>query len=283
MLIFYFLGTKYNKEQQSVTVTNVGYSTAVFVFTQRQIVVLLSGNSPRSFMPVYAKTLMLHKGVDNKLQFQFLNQEQKPVDITGKEITCRIINYDGTEVLIKKSLNLELPLTGIAYLQLNAAEIENIPAQMCHYSLEIPVGSFDYPVFVDPASGARGQINIVDSVLPSFVPSEEVTIPTGQPFPNLTANNSVANALPNANTYYTSIINTNANPVLTLQARYTEFNGDVTILGTVEPQGGDWYPITTETYSNVTDTFGYTIHGFHPYVKMQFTSNTGAVTNILAR
>ena len=35
-------------------------------------------------MPVYAKPLTLNKGVDNKIQFQFLNQEQKPVDITGK-------------------------------------------------------------------------------------------------------------------------------------------------------------------------------------------------------
>jgi hypothetical protein len=41
-------------------------------------------------MPVYAKPLTLNKGVDNRIQFQFLNQEQKPVDITGKSITCRI-------------------------------------------------------------------------------------------------------------------------------------------------------------------------------------------------
>lgn len=266
-----------------MTVTNVGYSTAVFYFTQRQIVVLLTGNSPRAFMPVYAKTLNLHKGVDNRLQFQFLNQEQKPVDITGKTIVCRIINYDGTEVLIKKALTLELPLTGLAYLELNAAEIEDIPAQMCHYSLEIPVGQFGFPVFVDPAAGARGQINIVNSVLPSFVPSQEITIPTGQPFPNLDANNSIDNVLPNANTYYSSVINTEDNPILTLQAHLHEFNGDVGIEGTFNSELTDWYPITTSEYSNVTQTVGYTIHGYHPFVRMVFTSNTGVVSNILAR
>ena len=266
-----------------MTVTNVGYSTAAFIFTQRQIVILLSGNSPRAFMPVYAKTMMLHKGVDNKLQFQFLNQEQKPVDITGKNIVCRILNYDGTEVLIRKGLTLELPLTGIAYLQLNAAEIEDIPAQMCHYSLEIPVGEFGYPVFVDPAAGARGQINIVDSVLPSFVPSEMVTIPTGQPFPNLDSNNSIDNVLPNANTYYSSVINTNDNPILTLQAHLQEFNGDVGIEGTFSSTLTDWYPISSNSYFETTETVGYTIHGFHPFVRMVFTSNTGVVSNILAR
>lgn len=266
-----------------MTVTNVGYSTAVFIFTQRQIVVLLDGNSPRAFMPVYAKTMNLHKGVDNKLQFQFLNQEQKPVDITGKVIKFRLINYDGTEVLLTKALTPELPLKGLAYLHLNAAEIEDFPAQQCHYSLEIPVGEFGYPVFVDPAAGARGQINIVNSVLPSFVPSQEVTIPTGQPFPNLESNNSINNVLSNANTYYSSVINTQDNPVLTVQAHLHEYNGDVTIEGTFNSQLTDWYLITTNEYLETTETVGYTIKGYHPFIRMAFTSNTGVVSNILAR
>jgi hypothetical protein len=233
-------------------------------------------------MPQYAKPLTLHRGVDNQIQFQFLNQEQKPVDITGKTITCRVLNADGTAVLINKALTPQLPLTGICALQLNAAEVEDIPAQKAYYSLEIPVGSFDYPVFVDQNAGARGDMNIVDSVLPSFVPSANITIPTGQPFPNLDQNNNIDNALPNANTYYSSVINTQDNPILTIQTSLVEFNGDVTVLGSTQPDT-EWYPITTDTYANTTDTYGYTIRGFHPFVKMEFISNTGAVTNILAR
>ena len=234
-------------------------------------------------MPVYAKPLTLHKGVDNQIQFQFLNQEQKPLDITGKSITCRILNYNGTAILLSKALTLQLPATGIAALILNAADLENIDAQKCYYSLEIPVNEFDYPVFVDQNAGARGDMDIVNSVLPSFVPSQSVSIPTGQPFPNLASNNSISNALPNANTYYSSIINTSDNPVLTLQASYKEFNGDVTIQGTVNQQGTDWYLIDSVAYLNMTGTDGYTIKGFHPFVRMVFTSNTGAVSNILAR
>lgn len=233
-------------------------------------------------MPQYAKPLTLNKGVDNRIQFQFLNQEQKPVDITGKSITCRVINNTGTEVLISKTLDLDYPLTGIASLNLNAADIEDINPQKAYYSLEIPVGSFDYPVFVDQNAGARGDMNIVNSVLPSFVPSANVTIPTGQPFPNLDSSNNINNVLPNANTYYSSVINTEDNPILTIQTSYKEFNGDVTILGSTQPDSG-WYIIRTEEYENTSDTYGYTIRGFHPFVKMQFVSNTGAVTNILAR
>jgi hypothetical protein len=113
------------------------YSTQVFIYTQRQIVVLLSGYSPRSYMPQYAKPLTLHKGVDNQIQFQFLNQQQKPVDITGKSIVCRIINNTGGAVLLQKALTLQLPATGIAALELGPADIDGFDAQKCYYSLAI--------------------------------------------------------------------------------------------------------------------------------------------------
>ena len=257
----------------------MAYSTSVFIYTQRQHVVVLSGFSARKYMPKYAKPLTLHKGVDNAIQFQFLNQEERPVDITGKEITCRIISYDGTTVLLQKALTLQLAATGIAALILNAVDIENIDAQKAHYSLEIPVNSFDFPVFVDYDAGARGVMNIVNSVLPSFVPSSEITIPTGQPFPNIDPN---ANANSTAKTYYSSVINTENNPILTIQAEYTEYYGNVVLEGS-SIVDGDWYPITTSVYSNATATYGHTVKGFHPYIRMQFVSNVGAVTNLLAR
>ena len=254
------------------------YSTQVFVYTQRQIVILLTGFSPRSYMPQYAKPLTLNKGVDNQIQFQFLNQEQKPVDITGKSITCRLINYEGNEVLLQKALTLQLPATGIAALFLNSADLASIDAQKCYYSLEIPVGEFDYPVFVDSNAGARGDMNIVNSVLPSFIPSMPISIPTGQIFPNTNPEGNSDSDL----TYYTSVVDTNDSPILTLQAQYTDYYGNIVIEGSTIVDG-DWYPILNATYSNVSDTKGYVVQGYHPYVRMQFESNNGAVTNILSR
>lgn len=255
------------------------YSTQVFVYTQRQIVILLTGFSPRSYMPQYAKPLTLHKGVDNQLQFQFLNQEQKPVDITGKEITCRILSYQGTKILLQKALTVQLGATGIASLFVNAADIEDFDPQKCYYTLEIPVGEFDFPVFVDQNAGARGDLNIVNSVLPSFVPSMPIDIPSGQPFPNV---NEVIGSNANSVTYYSSTFNTEDNPVLTLQVHFDQFYGNVAILGSTIVDG-DWYPIQFYQYANLSETKGYTVRGFHPYIRMEFDSNAGAAMNILAR
>lgn len=245
------------------------YSTQVYFYTPRQIVVLYDGTSTRRYQTVYAKNLTLHKGVDNKLQFQFINQEEKPVDITDKEITFRFISYDGTTVLVKKALSLLLPLTGIAQLELNSADIEDIDPQNGFYSLEIPVGSFDYPVFVDASSGARGKMNIVDSILPSFVPSMEIN-------PNATGNST---------TFYSSQINTNANPIISLQTEYSNFAGNVTFQGSTT--GTDWYTIETfgvDLANAITTTYGNTFTGFHPYMRIQFDKTNGNIVgNILVR
>lgn len=228
-------------------------------------------------MPVYSKPLTLHKGVDNQIQFQFLNQEQKPIDITGKEITCRIISSTGNVLLLQKALTLQLSATGIAALILNAADLADIDAQKCYYTLEIPVGEFDFPVFVDPNAGARGDLYIVNSILPNFVPSQPVSIPTGQPFPNLSQAANIS-----AQTYYSSVITTEDNPILTIQAQYIDYSGNVLIEGSTIVNG-DWYPIELHEYANTTETHGYTLRGFHPYVRMTFISDGGAVTNILTR
>lgn len=232
-------------------------------------------------MPQYAKPLTLNKGVDNRIQFQLLNQEQKPVNITDKVITFRLLNADGTKLLLNTALRHTLPLKGITVLELNAADIENISAQRAHYSLEIPEGDFDFPIFVDQDAGARGDMIIVDSVLPSFVPSSEVTIPQSQNFPNVVASNSASYGLTEY-TYHSSVVNTEDNPILTLQTKFSEFEGDVVVEGSTQPDSS-WYEIVSNTYANTSATFGYTIKGYHPYVRMTFVSDYGEVEKILVR
>ena len=233
-------------------------------------------------MPVYAKPLTLHKGVDNQLQFQFLNQEQKPVNITGVDITCRILNYQGNQVLLQKALTPGLTVNGICSLYVNAADLADIDAQKCYYTLEIPVGQFDFPVFVDQNAGGRGDLNIVNSILPSFVPSDKITIPTSQIFPNTNPDAGGPSNSSQTVTYFSSVITTDDNPIITIQTGYDQFYGNVLIAGSTVVDN-DWYPIELHQYANLSDTQGYVIRGYHPYIRMTFESNAGVVTNILAR
>jgi len=200
--------------------------TQVYYYTQRQSVVLLTTTqaaATRRYQTVYSKELTISKGVDNVLEFAFINQNQKPVDISNKEITARIISGDGETILLQKALTPIYSVTGITGLVLTEAELSNIDAQRAYYSLEIPVGSFNYPVFVDSQGGARGVLNIVNSVMPEFVASQVVTIPTHAWPPGNGTGNSV--------TYYSSVIDNNAANSITIQTTYSNFSGITTWQG----------------------------------------------------
>lgn len=251
------------------------YSTSVYFYIPRQTVVVYSGDSTRRYAIVYAKNLTLNKGVDNKIQFQFLNQEQKPFDITGKDITFRLIDEGGKEILLQKLVAPLLPLKGICELTTTASEIEDIFPQYCSYSLEISDENYDLPVFVNSEAGARGGIKVVDSVLPSFVPAINVEIPS--------------HSIPNANTvnYFTSVVNTKDNPLLNIQCYLDNYSGTVEIYGSTvyNPDLSTvGYQIANNgPYLGNTGSYGYSVAGYHPYVQLKFTSTDGNVTKVLAR
>lgn len=259
--------------------------TQVYYYNQRQIVILLEigANPTRRYQTVYAKDLILNRGVDNLIEFAFINQEQKPVDISNKQITCRLINYNGKDLILQKTLEPILPLTGICGLRVSAAELVHVADQLCYYSLEIPVGSFDYPVFVDAQGGARGVIRIVDSVLPAFVASHKITIPS-HPMPTVGT----------SKTYYSSTFYTKQNDFFTFQIKFEDFTGDIQFQGSTLPDFSIYYDIENEIYKN--DYSGsdlYNIQGFHPFIRLKIVNNgtsvsgssqlVGDVTKILVR
>lgn len=222
---------------------------------------------------MYAKNLRLHKGVDNRIQFKFMNQEEKPIDVTNVDITIRVLSYDGTEVLIQKTLTPVYPVTGIMEFQLLSTELDDIDAQKAMYSLEIPLNGFNLPVFVNGDSGARGVMWIEDSILPKHSESLSVSIPSHA----TPANNTV--------TFTSSLITTSYNPVLTIQPYFNNFSGTVQVQGTTDPNDNNgWYSINgLETYLNQTTPDYYVVQGFHPYIRLQVNCTQGDLTNILAR
>lgn len=257
------------------------YSTNVYYYIPRQDVVLYVGSSPRSYQAVYAKPLKLHKGVDNRIQFRFINQEQKPVDVTGKTITCKIIDYKGVEILASISLVSTTPSldqTGILELRVTSDIVSQFDSQKCYYSLEIPVGDFDLPVFVDSNAGARGVIEICDSVYPAHVPSTTVTLPTHvEPSNNIPV------------TINSSVYTNTRSPSATIQTYFTNFVGNVTVQGSTS-MDVDFYDIQTYQYGIVddvvtpfTDTDGYTVTGFHPFLRLNISYSQGTLDNIIAR
>jgi len=157
------------------------YATPAYLYQQIQTVLLVDTSGAyfdRRWDPVYSKPLTINKGVDNVLLFEFLNQDQKPVNITGSTFVFRLIDQTGVTTLAEKTMTALNANTGRVKVVLTTTDTIDIPAQIASWSIERASGDYVQAVYVDDASGGRGQAMIVDSVQPTHLPSQPLIIPT---------------------------------------------------------------------------------------------------------
>ena len=247
------------------------YSTNIYSYLPRQIVVVYNGLTTGRYQLVYSKNLKLHLGTDNILQFQFLNPEQKPINLTNSTISIRILSGDNASVILQKALTPTFALTGLAELRLAAGELLGVNPQLCHYSLVLDNTVNTLPVFTNQDSYASGSIEIVNDILPNHNPSTTVTLPSHLP-PN---NNTV--------TVSSSVINTKDTDSTTIQVNHTNYTGNVIINGSSTGALNDWYVIDSYTYAGSTASNYYVTQGYHPYIQLQFNFTDGTLDKILSR
>ena len=230
---------------------------------------------------MYAKNLTLNLGVDNVILFQFQNQDQKPVNISGATFTWRMISQNGEDLLLAKQLTtLSAPL-GRARLLVTAQETQYVQAQPASWSLEISSGVLEQAVFTDDNCGARGVINIVDSVFPAFQASANLTIP---------------DQAPDSSIYYSSTLTTNGSRLTTFQMDPQQFTGTLRVEGaTFNPDTDpEWYNISFQdlrtgntvselTFGNVSTRLGINVEGYHPYLRLELGITDGNIDLITYR
>jgi hypothetical protein len=274
------------------------YSTQVYIFQQMTRVLMMDTSGGETFTyrydPVYAKKLTINKGVDNVLLFEFVNQEEKPVNITGSSFVFRAINQPGDKILVEQPLVILNGSTGRAKVTLTSDQLYQIQAQPANYSIQRtqPMGGLTEAVFVNAQAGARAPVDIVDSVLPQFVPSSELTIPTteitnqgiagGSGFEDYPGySNWYWNGNPNGAGWYNSWMNPEfyssfiepRGPVTTVQMDLVGYTGTIKAQA-AENYQSIWYNATeSQTFYNETRTLHWTILGWHPLLRMCFDNN----------
>jgi hypothetical protein len=278
------------------------YSTQVYLYQQVTRVLLMDTGGGETFIyrydPVYAKRLTINKGVDNVLLFEFVNQEQKPVNITGSSFLFRVINTESNELLLLKSMVILNGTTGRAKVEFDGSDLLQVLAQPASYSIQRtqPGGGYSDAVFVDAQAGARAPVDIVDSVLPQYVPSAPLTIPTTELSAQFSYDGSGYENYPNSpywagggaggtgggwNSYVnpqfvTSFIEPTS-AVTTIQMDLVGYTGTIKAQA-AENYQSIWYNVTdSQTYFNHTGTIYWNVIGWYPLVRLAFDSSLFAV------
>jgi len=274
------------------------YSTQAYVYQQITKVLLMDTGAGETFIyrydPVYAKRLTINKGVDNVLLFEFINQQEKPVNITGSTFLFRVINTEGDTILLQTPMVILNGPTGRAKVTLTSSELLQVLAQPANYSIQRSSGNLVETVFVDAQAGARAPVDIVDSVLPQYVPSAPLTIPTTElsnqfSYEGVGLENYAASPYwqgnPNGSNNWNSWINPQfySSFIVPRQAVTTIQMDLVGYTGTIKAQAADnyqsvFYNVTDSvTYFNETKTIHWNIVGWYPIVRLAFDSSLFSV------
>ena len=264
------------------------YSTTIYLYQQIIRVLLIDtsgGYFSARYNPVYAKTLTVNKGVDNVLLFEFINQDQKPVNITGSTFIFRLMNQAGNELLLEKDMTVLSASTGRVKAVLDTADTIEILAQPGSYSIERTAGNYVLAAFTDANAGARADCNIVDSVLPEFVASQPVSIPT------INGKNSWPQAAPSSwpdwalnpqplsshylTEYYSSEIDTTGASLTTIKYDLVHFTGTIKAQAAQDYEAL-WVDVTESTeYFDESGTFYLNVVGFHPLLRLGINNSQG--------
>lgn len=274
------------------------YSTTLYLYQQITQVLSIDTGAGTTFTyrynPVYAKVLTINKGIDNVLLFEFINQNEKPVNITGSEFVFRVINTEGTTVLLEQPMVILNAATGRAKVTLMASQVLDLLAQPAYYSITRASGNLLEPVFVDAQSGSRAPLNVVDSVLPQYLPSRPLTIPTvkisaqgsadGTSFGNYGGGNYWGGNPNGANywnsfaltEYYSSFIKP-IQGITTVQMTLDGYTGTIKAQAAADYESIPYNVTESTTYLNHTGTIYLNIIGWHPLLRVCFNNSIFAV------
>jgi hypothetical protein len=264
------------------------YSTTVYLYQQITRVLLVDttgGYFQARYDPVYAKTLTVNKGVDNVLLFEFINQDQKPVNITGSAFVFRLVSQDGTRLLLAKDMTILSAPLGRVKVTLTTADTINLVSQPASYSIQRTSGDYVQAVYTDANSQARADCDIVDSVFPEFQLSSNLTIPTiygPQSWPqNPPAGWPDWALTPQPQNYtqqtefYSSEMSTHGASLTTIKMDLHHYTGTIKAQAAEDYQA-DWYDVTGSTqYINETKTIYLNVEGFHPLIRVAFNQSQG--------
>jgi hypothetical protein len=143
-------------------------------------------------------------------------------------------------------------------------------------------------VFVDAQAQARADVDIQDSVLPEFVPSHTVTVPTiygpeiyinpvfAGNYPDWALNPPpVGNVQPNPERY-SSFIPTIGASLATFQLTMDHYTGNIKAQA-AETYQSTWYDVSNiNVYLNKTGSEYINVLGYHPLLRLALNSYSGA-------
>jgi hypothetical protein len=252
--------------------------------------------STERYRRVYNRNLKIFRGVDNRIDIQVRNSDQKASNIVGSTLVFNLVSQDTKDLILQKDFTAMDLATGKVTIIVTAEELLDLDIGFYNYSIVKEVRSIvdstdhivtsKMPLYMDSQYDTIGTIEITGDVYGGVADSLNVstfnyTNPFTQgedlPFPWYVS--EIIDAAPSTSPAY---------PIHTFQFYTTNYTGTVEIQASLDAQGATpretkWATIATvdlltERYKNVTGKYNWFRIKHTPAL-----NNTGTVDKILYR
>jgi len=118
---------------------------------------------------VYAKTVKIYNGIDNTLEFDIQNADQKRIDLsTLSNIELNVM--DMSNIALPNSPYVVTPtsITGIASVTIPADDLIDIEDQNLRYSVTAVKNNVDVMLYCDSRFSAVGTIEVIGDAMPKI-------------------------------------------------------------------------------------------------------------------
>lgn len=291
-------------------------NSSVYLYPNKiDIYSLASSWIEEEYRKVYNRNIKIYRSADNRIDLQVRSSDQKTKNVAGTVLVFNLISKE-KKLILQKDCSVDDATIGRTYVTLTRDEMLDIEEGFYEYSIvqetRTTISGSSYtvssrvPMYLDSQFGVIGTIEVSGDVLGSADTSQVIdTFSRVVDFDQATNTSSAAPfTLPRPNykskysdntyaDYYLSeIINgrpdtSTANSLHTFQFYFDNYDGEVVIQGSINPQGatpaaGDWYDLatvaTTDRYKNITGKWNW--------FRIKHTpaeTNTGSVDKILYR
>jgi hypothetical protein len=138
------------------------YPNKLDVFTNA-----LDSWSSERYRRVYNRNLKIYRSVDNRIDLQVRNSDQKSIDITGSVVVFNIVTREGKNLILSKDCVEHDTIEGRVYVNLTQTELLNLES-----------GSYNYSVVKETRTSINADEHVVTARTPLYVDSQYGVIGT---------------------------------------------------------------------------------------------------------
>ena len=196
---------------------------------------------------VYQRTLKIYNGIDNTIEFDIKNADQKRIDLTTlSTIRLNVMDAAGNALPNSPYTVNSTAIKGIATVTIPQADLTDLTQQYLQYSVTAVKAGADVMLYGDSRFGALGKMELVGSAMPTFRDDRIYNTFTGE-----------------IDLYGNVIQHSSAIPTKFYEAVATEslsFNiGTIGYIGTITLEGTTASTISVESWKNAVPLRTYII------------------------